>query len=79
MDFFNLLTGPELLEMTESRLPEHRERLYPPTVALSMFMRQALNADGSCQKAVKGWACKACEPGGTIRRGNDCLSPWSVG
>jgi hypothetical protein len=34
VDFFNLLTGPELLEMTEKHLPEHRERLYPPTVAL---------------------------------------------
>ena len=58
VDFFNLLTGPELLETTESHLPEHRERLYPPTVALSMFMRQALNADGSCQKAVNGWAAQ---------------------
>ncbi len=44
--------------MTESHLPEHRERLYPPTVVLSMFMRQALNADGSCQKAVNGWAAQ---------------------
>ncbi len=42
MDFFNLLTGPELLEITEAHLPDHRERLYPPTVTLSMFMRQAL-------------------------------------
>jgi hypothetical protein len=28
VDFFNLLTGPELLETTKSLLPEHRERLY---------------------------------------------------
>ena len=56
--FFNLLTGPELLEVTEEHLPEHRERLYPPTVTLSMFMRQALDADGSCQKAVNGWAAQ---------------------
>ena len=56
--FFNLLTGPELLEVTEAHLPAHRERLYPPTVALSMFMRQALDADGSCQKAVNGWAAQ---------------------
>ena len=42
VDFFNLLTGPELLEMTDSLLPEHRERLYPPTVTLSMFIKQAL-------------------------------------
>ncbi len=58
VDFFNLLTGPELIAVTESHLPEHRERLYPPTVVLSMFMRQALNADGSCQKAVNGWAAQ---------------------
>ena len=55
-DFFNVLTGPELLDKTEAYLPEHRERLYPPTVTLSMFMMQALNEDGSCQKAVNGWA-----------------------
>ncbi len=36
--YFNLLTSGELLEITDSLLPEHRERLYPPTVALSMFM-----------------------------------------
>jgi hypothetical protein len=33
--FFNLLTGPELLEVTESHLPEHRERLYPPTAGIA--------------------------------------------
>ncbi|OYV74906.1 MAG: hypothetical protein B7Z66_14835 [Chromatiales bacterium 21-64-14] len=49
VDFFNLLTGPTaLLEITNSYLPEHRERLYPPPVTLSMFMVQALNEDGSC-------------------------------
>jgi len=30
VDFFNVLTGPELLEQTETHLPEHRGRLYPP-------------------------------------------------
>ena len=54
VEFFNILTSPELLAMTEALLPEHRERLYPPTVVLSMFMRQVLQADGSCQKAVNG-------------------------
>ena len=67
--FFNLLTSPQLLEMTEALLPEHRERLYPPTVALSMFMRQVLEADGSCQKAVNGWAAQ---------RAADGLAPCSV-
>ena len=58
MDFFNALTGPELLEVTEAHLPEHRERLYPPTVTLSMFMGQAMNTDGSCQHAVNAWAVR---------------------
>ena len=73
--FFNLLTGPELLEVTESHLPEHRERLYPPTVTLSMFMRQALDADGSCQKAVNGWAAQRHAEGlsvQSIRTGAYC-------
>lgn len=75
VDFFNLLTGPELLETTESYLPEHRERLYPPTVTLSMFMRQALNEDGSCQKAVNGWAAQRTAEGlsaHSIRTGAYC-------
>lgn len=58
VEFFNVLTGPELLELTEAHLPEHRERLYSPTVTLSMFMMQALNEDGSCQKVVNAWAAR---------------------
>jgi hypothetical protein len=69
VEFFNVLTSPELLDTTEALLPEHRERLYPPTVALSMFMRQVLEADGSCQKAVNGWAAQ---------RAADGLKPCSV-
>jgi hypothetical protein len=52
VDFFTLLTGPEPLEMTEAHLPEHRDRLYPPTVSLSMFMQQSPAVDRSCQRAV---------------------------
>lgn len=69
MEFFNVLTSPELLQTTEALLPKHRERLYPPTVVLSMFMRQALEADSSCQKAVNGWA---------VQRAADGLRPCSV-
>jgi hypothetical protein len=50
--FFNLLTAPELFETLESALPVHRERLFPPTETLSMFLTQALSADRSCQRAV---------------------------
>ena len=50
--FFNLLTGPELLEPVETLLPEHRERLFPPTETLSMFLAQAMSADRSCVSAL---------------------------
>ena len=63
VEFFNVLTSPELLATTEALLPERRERPYPPTVALSMFMRQVLEADGSCQKAVNGWAAQRATDG----------------
>lgn len=56
--FFNLLTSPQLLDRVESLLPEHRERLFPPTETLSMFLSQALSADRSCQRAVNDAAVK---------------------
>lgn len=56
--FFNLLTDPELLSPVESMLPEYRERLFPPTETLSMFLAQALSADRACQKAVNEAAVK---------------------
>jgi hypothetical protein len=56
--FFNLLTGPELFDAVELALPPHRERLFPPTETLSMFLAQALSADGSCQRAVNEGAIK---------------------
>lgn len=63
MEFFNVLTSPELIEMTEALMPAHRERLYPPTVTLSMFMQQTLQADGSCQNVVNGWAAQRLAAG----------------
>ncbi len=56
--FFNLLTGPQLLEQVESLLPEHRERLFPPTETLSMFLAQAVSAGGSCREVVNDAAVK---------------------
>jgi len=50
--FFNLLTHPDLLSIVEAQLPDHRERLYPPTTTLSLFLRQCMNADSSCQNTV---------------------------
>jgi hypothetical protein len=50
--FFNLLTSPELLGIVEAHLPEHRERKFPPTQTLAMFLGQVMSPDGSCQQAV---------------------------
>jgi len=56
--FFNLLTGPQLLDQVATLRPAHRERLFPPTETLAMFMAQALSADGSCRQVVDDAAVK---------------------
>ena len=50
--FFNLLTSDDLLQHVEQNLPEHRERQFPPTETLAMFLSQAMSADRSCQHIV---------------------------
>ena len=73
--FFNLLTRSELLSTVEELLPEHRERLYPPTETLSMFLAQALNEDRSCQKAVNDAAIQRIVSGlsaGSTATGGYC-------
>jgi len=55
---FNLLTGPHMFDRVEALLPDHRERQFPPTETLSMFVAQALSADGSCRQAVDDAAVK---------------------
>ncbi len=61
--FFNLLTGPALFDQVESLLPAHRERKFPPTETLSMFVAQALSEDRSCQNAVEAAAIKRLAAG----------------
>ena len=56
--FFDLLTSPDLFDALERALPAHRERLFPPTETLSMFMAQALKPDRSCQGIVDDVAVK---------------------
>lgn len=67
-EFFNLLTAPELFDVLEAHLPEHRERQYPPTETLSMFLSQAMSADRSCQNAVNNREVRRTFGG--MRRGN---------
>jgi len=73
--FFNLLTSDTLLDKVEERLPLHRERLYPPTETLSMFLAQAMSADRSCQKIVNQAALQRLSGGlttGSTRTGGYC-------
>lgn len=73
--FFNLLTGPALLDEVESVLPPHRERRYAPTETLSMFLAQALSTDRSCQKAVDEAAIRRLAAGlapGSTNTGGYC-------
>jgi len=65
--FFNLLTGSEMLSKVEELLPEsHRERQFPPTETLSMFLAQAMSEDRSCQKVVNDAAIKRMMGGLTM-------------
>ena len=43
---FNLLTWPRLLERVEASLPEHRERLFPPTQTLAMLGGKGVGGKG---------------------------------
>ncbi len=60
---FNLLTSPELFDAVEDSLPVHRERLFPPTETLSMFLAQALSPDRSCQRIVADSAVRRLQDG----------------
>ncbi len=73
--YFNLLTSDALLDKVEELLPEHRERLYPPTETLSMFLTQAMSADRSCQSVVNQTAVQRLIGGlnpGSTRTGGYC-------
>ena len=76
--FFNLLTSDALLDTVEQLLPAvHRERLYPPTETLSMFLAQAMSADRSCQHIVNQAALQRLAGGlstGSTRTGGYCLA-----
>ena len=52
LGFFNQLTSDQLLERVESLLPDHRERTFPPTETLSLFLSQAVSEDRSCRNVV---------------------------
>jgi hypothetical protein len=47
-----LLTGPQLFGQVEAPLPDHRERVFPLTETLAMFLARAMSAHGSCRRAA---------------------------
>ena len=61
--FFDLLTGDILFDKVEELLPEHREREFPPTETLSMFLSQVMSSDRSCQNIVNQAAVARIEGG----------------
>lgn len=74
-DFFNLLTSTELLSTVEELSPPFRERTFPPTETLSMFLSQALSADRSCQNIVNTSAVQKIVgglPPHSVRTGSYC-------
>ncbi|MCQ4323135.1 hypothetical protein NA637_24120 [Pseudomonas stutzeri] len=58
-----MLTDDATLEQVESLLPNHRERLLPPTETLTMFMAQALNDERSCQNAIHEFSVRRMASG----------------
>ena len=75
LNVFNLLTCDPLLDKLESLLPKHRERQYPPTETLTMFLTQAMSADRSCQQAVNQAAIQKLACGmssGSTKTGGYC-------
>ena len=52
----------------EAESPDHRERIYTPTVTLSLFMNQVLSSDGSCQHTVNAYVT------GRVHNGMDACS-----
>ena len=75
-DFYTLLSDSWIKQTVESLQGEHRERVFTPTKTLSMFISQALNEDGSCQRVVneaivsqlvRGDSPISCRTGGYCR------------
>ena len=54
MSFFNLLTGPQLLGRLEALLPPYRERKYPQTVTLAMFLGQVFRQRVLSERGERG-------------------------
>ena len=52
-----------LFDKVEALLPKHRERQFPPTETLSMFLSQVLSADRSCQNIVNQAAISRLQGG----------------
>ncbi|ESQ09875.1 MAG TPA: hypothetical protein DDY14_07955 [Chromatiaceae bacterium] len=68
------MTSEQLLDGVKELLPPHRDRVFPPTETLSMFLVQVLSADGSCQQAVDEAVIKRII-GGLPRCEHECVLP----
>lgn len=85
--FYRLLSSDLLADEISELSPEHRERIYPPTKTLSMFLTQAMSADRSCQNVVNQAALQrvisdqnraSTHTGAYCKARQNSLWPWSL-
>ena len=50
--FSEILSHDKLKSLVEQEVGKFRERIFPPIVAVSIFIRQVLDQDQSCRNAV---------------------------
>jgi len=62
-NFFELLNSSELSSVIEQFQPAHRERVFPPTDTLALFLSQVQNTDSSCQNIVNQYAVQRMRSG----------------
>jgi hypothetical protein len=60
---FNVLQGRELTRAVQEEVGVWRDRLYPPLVALRLFVEQMLHTDHACQDVVSRYASERVAQG----------------
>ncbi|MDZ7923854.1 MAG: IS4 family transposase [Marinagarivorans sp.] len=54
-NYLDILKADNITPIIEKYSPVHRERIFTPTVTLSLFLKQALSPDRSCANAVNNY------------------------
>lgn len=54
-NFINIVNDSTIKPIIEKFLPEYRERIFTPTITLSLFLKQAISPISSCTNAVNNF------------------------